>query len=210
MSTKPAARRGRPPRSAGPTTKERILDAALEVFSERGFDGATVRQIAAKVGVSDPALYSHFKGKKEIFEALMREAGPDLLSSVNEEDLAELSASVAIPKMFGAVVQAWTAPRARAFTSLMLRMGPDGVGNALKKVAARLHPIFGAWQTRGEIRSDVSLDVAIWQVIGPLSGLRLAYLHGNASDADIALATSLAKTHLEVISISLAHGNGSP
>lgn len=208
MTTKPR-RRGRPPKSKGSATKERILDAALEVFSERGFDGATVRQIAAKVGVSDPALYSHFKGKREIFDALMREAGPDLLSSINEETLAAPAAS-ALPQIFGAVVQAWTAPRARAFTSLMLRMGPEGIGEALKEVSARLHPVFAAWQARGEIRSNIPVDVAIWQVIGPLSGLRLAYLHGNAGDSDIALATSLATTHLEQISISLANGDGTP
>jgi AcrR family transcriptional regulator len=65
-ATKPT--RGRPPRSDRPDTRGRILDAALEVFSERGFEGATVRQIAAKVGVSDPALYAHFKSKKRFLK----------------------------------------------------------------------------------------------------------------------------------------------
>ena len=72
-SAKP--KRGRPPRSDRLDTRDHILDAALEVFSERGFDGATVRQIAAKVGVSDPALCAHFKSKQEIFEALLKLAG---------------------------------------------------------------------------------------------------------------------------------------
>lgn len=203
MARKPAARRGRPPRTDGPATKDRILDAALEVFSERGFEGATVRQIAAKVGVSDPALYSHFKGKKEIFEALMSEAGPDLLATVSGDALAGVPASTAIPKMFGAIVQSWTTPRARAFTSLLLRMGPDGIGNALKEVSARLQPIFNGWQARGEVRRDILVEVAIWQIIGPLSGLRLAYLHGNASKADVAHATDLAEAHLELIARTL-------
>ena len=69
-------KRGRPIQSGGPETRDCILDAALEVFSERGFEGATVRQIAAKVGVSDPALYAHFKSKQEIFETLLKLAGP--------------------------------------------------------------------------------------------------------------------------------------
>ncbi len=209
MTTDQKPRRGRPPRSRHPATQDRILDAALEVFSERGFEGATVRQIAAKVGVTDPALYSHFKGKKEIFEALMKEAGPDLLATIaGGERLGQLPARTAILEMFGAIVDAWATPRARAFTSLILRMGPDGISNALKDVSARLQPVFNAWQMRGELRADVPVDVAIWQVIGPLSTLRLTYMHGDASDADIAKAKTLAKDHLELIANLLTTQGG--
>lgn len=179
-------------------TPDRILDAALEVFSERGFEGATVRQIAAKVGVTDPALYAHFKGKKEIFEALMHEAGPGVLISVAVDDTSsQMPPQTAIPEMFGAVVDAWTTPRARAFTSLILRMGPSGISTALKEVTLRLKPIFAAWHANGATDPEVSVDVAIWQVIGPLSSLRLTYMHGDASEQDIALATTLARQHLE-------------
>lgn len=198
MSSEQAPKRGRPPLSGKRATPDRILDAALEVFSERGFEGATVRQIAAKVGVTDPALYAHFKGKKEIFEALMREAGPGVLVSVAGDDtLRQLPPQTAIPEMFGAVVDAWTTPRARAFTSLILRMGPSGVGTALKEVTLRLKPVFTAWQANGAMRPEISVEVAIWQVIGPLSSLRLTYMHGDASEQDIALATKLARQHLE-------------
>jgi AcrR family transcriptional regulator len=202
-SSKP--KRGRPPLSGRPDTRDRILDAALEVFSERGFDGATVRQIAAKVGVSDPALYAHFKGKQEIFEALLKLAGPDLLASAGVASMYEKTPmEIAIPKMFGNIVATWSTPRARAFASLVLRMGPDGLGHTLQDVSARLLPIFSAWQERGELREDIPVEVAIWQVIGPLAGLRITYLHGNASKADIAQATTLAKAHLKLIAHSLA------
>lgn len=198
MSSKQAPKRGRPPHSGNRSTPDRILDAALEVFSERGFEGATVRQIAAKVGVTDPALYAHFKGKKEIFEALMHEAGPGVLISVAGDDTSsQMPPQTAIPEMFGAVVDAWTTPRARAFTSLILRMGPSGISTALKEVTLRLKPVFAAWQANGATDPEVSVDVAIWQVIGPLSSLRLTYMHGDASEQDIALATTLARQHLE-------------
>lgn len=201
----PKPRRGRPPLSDRPETRDRILDAALEVFSARGFDGATVRQIAAKVGVSDPALYAHFKGKQEIFEALLKLAGPDLLASAGPSLASdETPMQVAIPEMFGNIVATWSTPRARAFASLVLRMGPDGLGNMLQNVSARLHPVFTAWQTRGELRKDIPVEVAIWQVIGPLAGLRITYLHGNASKADVAHAKSLAKAHLKIVAQTLA------
>jgi AcrR family transcriptional regulator len=208
MTSKQTPKRGRPPRSKQRSTHDRILDAALDVFSDRGFDGATVRQIAAKVGVTDPALYAHFKGKKEIFDALMREAGPDLLGTVTEgRDLVQHPPQTAIPEIFGAIIDVWTTPSARAFTSLILRMGPGGLSNALKDVSSRLRPVFGAWQARGALRDDISVDVAIWQVIGPLSSLRLTYMHGDASDDDIAYAAKLARDHLHVIAHWLTTGN---
>ena len=47
-------------------TKELILTDALDLFSEKGFDGVSVREIAKKVGVRESALYKHFKSKQEI------------------------------------------------------------------------------------------------------------------------------------------------
>lgn len=55
-------RRGRRP--AGADTKRALLDAARQEFVERGYDGATVRLIAAKAGV-DPAMVNHWFGSKE-------------------------------------------------------------------------------------------------------------------------------------------------
>jgi AcrR family transcriptional regulator len=64
--TAPAARRTRP---SADETRERILAAALEVFSERGFDGASTRDIAARAGVTQPLLNYHFRGKDELWRA---------------------------------------------------------------------------------------------------------------------------------------------
>jgi len=73
--TKPAQRTGRPRggRRAGDSgTRETILDAARRSFAEHGYDGATIRGIAADAGV-DPALVHHFYGTKErLFAAAMR------------------------------------------------------------------------------------------------------------------------------------------
>lgn len=209
MPKKETARRGRPPRSEGPSTRDRILDAALEAFAESGFEGATVREIATKVGVSDPALYAHFTGKKAIFEALMEEAGPGVLGAVSGgAALADMPARTAIPEVFNAIVASWTSPRTRSFTSLMLRLGPEGIGDSLRVVAQQLHPIFTTWQVRGELRSDISVEVAVWQVIGPISGLRLSYLNAASSESDVSLAISLAEAHLAQISDMLTTTEG--
>jgi AcrR family transcriptional regulator len=51
----------------GSGTKQLILDAAMELFSELGYKGASVRKIAGKVGIRESALYNHFANKEEIF-----------------------------------------------------------------------------------------------------------------------------------------------
>jgi AcrR family transcriptional regulator len=57
---------------ARPNRDNEILAAALAVFVERGYDGARVRQIAERAGVSDAALYSHHKSKEDVALALFR------------------------------------------------------------------------------------------------------------------------------------------
>ena len=56
------------------TTKERILDAALTLFAEKGYNGTSVEQIANAVGIRAPSLYKHYKGKEDILNALIDSA----------------------------------------------------------------------------------------------------------------------------------------
>ena len=53
------------------STKEKILDAALTLFAENGYDGTSVEQIANIVGIKPPSLYKHYKGKEDILNALI-------------------------------------------------------------------------------------------------------------------------------------------
>lgn len=53
------------------STKDRILDAALDLFAEKGYEGASVDMIAAAAGIKGPSLYKHFKGKDQILDALI-------------------------------------------------------------------------------------------------------------------------------------------
>lgn len=92
-----AARTTRP--SADPT-RERILAAAVDLFSERSFEGATTREIAARAGVTQPLLHYHFNSKDELWRAAIDElfdalrealtARQDGLRGVDEATLARL------------------------------------------------------------------------------------------------------------------------
>lgn len=55
------------------TTKERILNEALNSFAENGYKGTNLRDLAAQLGLSKSALYRHFTGKEDIWNALIEQ-----------------------------------------------------------------------------------------------------------------------------------------
>lgn len=74
MTESTANRIGRPPKldEHGTPTRERLLDAAVDVCIEFGYDGATLAEIARRAAVSTPAVYSHFNGKAELMVTASR------------------------------------------------------------------------------------------------------------------------------------------
>jgi AcrR family transcriptional regulator len=52
--------------------RERILAEAVKLFYERGFSGTTLDDIAGKLGVTKPFIYTHFRSKVELLEAICR------------------------------------------------------------------------------------------------------------------------------------------
>ncbi len=54
-------------------TKEKIIDEALTLFSEKGYANVFVGDIADRVGIKAPSLYKHYKNKKAIFDAIIEE-----------------------------------------------------------------------------------------------------------------------------------------
>ena len=55
------------------STKKRILDEALTLFSEKGYANVFVADIAGAVGIKAPSLYKHYKSKQDIFNAILEE-----------------------------------------------------------------------------------------------------------------------------------------
>lgn len=61
-----------------------ILDAALDVFGSKGYEAGTMREIAAIVGVSEPALYRHYAGKEALLIDLMETASVRMVDTARE------------------------------------------------------------------------------------------------------------------------------
>ena len=55
------------------TTKEKIISESLKLFSQKGYDGVSMREIAYAVGIKGASIYNHFKGKEDIFNAIFDE-----------------------------------------------------------------------------------------------------------------------------------------
>lgn len=77
-------------------TKELILDAALKLFSDRGYDGVGVRDIAKEVGIRESALYKHYRSKQDIFDTI--------IAQINDSTEQEI-ASFKIPEHMKAIVK---------------------------------------------------------------------------------------------------------
>ena len=54
-------------------TKERILASALDMFSQKGFSGTNIRELAGSLGMGKSSMYRHFESKEEIWNTLLDE-----------------------------------------------------------------------------------------------------------------------------------------
>jgi AcrR family transcriptional regulator len=95
--------------SAGPaSTKDRILDTALDLFVEQGFDGTSVRQIAEQVGITKAALYYYFTSKDEILMALhmrLHDFGRDALGTMNDDPVTPQAWGTLLNQLMGEITE---------------------------------------------------------------------------------------------------------
>jgi AcrR family transcriptional regulator len=78
-------RRGRPPKSDDPATKDRLLEAAAEACVADGFESVTLAGIAERAGVTATAIYNHFASREELLYAAGRQALDQLAASLSPE-----------------------------------------------------------------------------------------------------------------------------
>ncbi|AQA18660.1 hypothetical protein BST95_10850 [Halioglobus japonicus] len=115
----------------GARTAARIMDVAESLFAEQGYEGTSLRQIAAGAGIQEPGLYNHFGSKQGLYEAVlfrglnpMAEAMTDQLgAAVGLRDYTDLPA-----KMTDLLLEH---PQMAALFHQALQGNADSVGNRL-------------------------------------------------------------------------------
>lgn len=58
-------------KSGNKPTKEKIFDVSLELFSQKGYNGVSIREIAREVGIRESSIYNHYKSKEAILDAII-------------------------------------------------------------------------------------------------------------------------------------------
>lgn len=89
-------------------TRHRLLDAAEEVFYARGVSGASLADVASGAGLTRGAVYWHFKGKLDLFEAMMQRATLPIESAIGAEmaGLTGLTPAQRITRRLTSIAQA--------------------------------------------------------------------------------------------------------
>lgn len=77
-----SARRTRRVRMTGKERREQLLDIGRTLFADKGFEGTSVEEIAARAGVSKPVVYEHFGGKEGLYAVVVDREMRQLLDMV--------------------------------------------------------------------------------------------------------------------------------
>ena len=150
--------------------RQAIVEAALRVFSEGSYDGATTADIARAAGVSEPILYRHFSSKRDLYFACLTaawerirgklEAKMDALGPAAAwEDMRESAmreVKTVLPTLWmQAITLAGEEPEIRRFVRGHMREVHDFFAEALRRV-----------QETGGIARDRNVDAEAWIFIG--------------------------------------------
>ena len=152
-----------------------IIEAALIVFSEKGFAAARLDDIAARAGVSKGALYLYFETKQDLFRAVVRETiAPNLAAVAAFVGQSGLAFGDLIPLVFARIAEVMTTGRLGAVAKMVIgesRNFPELAKVWHEDVVVRMLDAVGgavaAAQARGEARpGDPRLYV--FSLAGPL------------------------------------------
>ncbi len=167
-------------------TRRALLDAALEVFSQKGFDAARLEDVAKAAGVTRGAIYHHFGGKAELFNALGIEADTSGSSAV-QRAIAEGGGTLAIFRrvIVYSMELLQKDSRYRKVSELYLfNLGTspelahfqqerrEGMTRPVEEIAGYIR----AAQAQGEVRADLEPVTTAKAFLAYQSGLNLVWL----------------------------------
>jgi AcrR family transcriptional regulator len=173
----------------GRRSRARIREAARALFQERGFDGATLRAIAARAGMGASSIYRHVESKEELLvqeladlqeEAWGRfrsEGAPDDLPSrerMRRFFLAQHELLAAAPDLTRIALRATSYPEARVARSV-LALHDRTIG--------LIAEILMAGRMRGDVRRDVDVLTAARALFYGANGARISWANGQLSEA---------------------------
>jgi AcrR family transcriptional regulator len=131
----------------GDETRAHIIETALRVFGERGFDQASTRDIAAKAGVTPPALQYYFDSKEGLHRACAQHiidgALPNLTAAIERAKVAagegdKAAALDALENLLDALTDSLAEPRSENWSRFIMRGKHDGAGPGVEVIREQL------------------------------------------------------------------------
>jgi len=138
MPSTHVASRQAAPRRKGELTAERILDAAEDLFAERGYAGTTIRDVSAAVGIRNPSLYNHFPSKDALYAAVLERGISPVLAALSAVVAAGQGAAPQNPGDLVETMMAQLAQRPKL---------PRLIQHEMLAGGERLSPMLRAWIT---------------------------------------------------------------
>ncbi|CAO3866754.1 TetR/AcrR family transcriptional regulator [Achromobacter mucicolens] len=127
------ARAGRPPTLAAP--RERILEEAAKLFARSGYDGSSISDLAAAIGVSKAAIYHYYPTKQDIYDAIILQVLEGLTQTVGR-DVAGAMGGVARLRAFMVGHARYFEQHHAQFVTMLI--GYSGMALSEREDAARL------------------------------------------------------------------------
>ncbi len=146
-------------------TKEKLLEAALDVFAENGYDGTTTREICRRVGVNMATLNYHFGSKENLWNAVCMESAGRLSSTLSQSLDVTLSPADVIQKVVDALFDTVLADprpiRIAMWGSLQApSMDEDATFDAFRPTVNLASAFLKKMQADGVLRPDVDIEAA--------------------------------------------------
>ena len=170
-----SAQRGPKFRRRAEARPDEVLDAALDLFIERGFASTRVEDIAVRAGLSKGAVYLYFPSKEAVLEGIVRRAMVPIASTAGEMVQNYVGdPRTIITMVMKTVAKRMTDPRIIAIPKLMMREMinfPDFAAMYRREVLDRVLPIVvGLLKTgiaEGHLR-PVDPELTIRSIVGPI------------------------------------------
>lgn len=185
--------------------KRQIIDRAREVFATQGYGRVGTADLARAAGISEPALYRHFTGKKELFVATIRATGPRLLKiweeiSVEYDD--PLEALWAIGVYYYDHLESHATNMKLQFRALSEAEDPDiktALRDNFEAFVRFVTDTLEEGKARGIVRRDIDSRMVAWQFLGIGMTLDMMHMLGFRDEMDRARADMWGRLYLESI-----------